>query len=108
MNYNDEPYEIKKSPLLIAGITYAYPCIFLYETLTFFAVVSHNPRAGLVTKLLYESTLRSLWMVRCVVPNSSTSSRVVTVPFFRINKYRAFTRFNILSVEGLKKPLLVI
>jgi hypothetical protein len=68
--------------------------------LTFFLVVVHFPRAGLVMSSLYSRTFKSLCAVRLVMPNSSTTFSVVTIPLSRIYKYTSLMRVSIRPVAG--------
>ncbi|ABO68081.1 hypothetical protein GTNG_2736 [Geobacillus thermodenitrificans NG80-2] len=71
-------------------------------------VVVHLPLLGLRTRSLYISTFKSRWIVRGVVPNSSTSSWVVTVPFSLMYIYTDLIRVSIRCVEGFKRPLPIL
>ena len=78
------------------------------EMRTFLFVVVHLPLLGLRTRSLYISTFKSRWIVRGVVPNSSTSSWVVTVPFSLMYIYTDLMRVSIRCVEGFKRPLPIL
>ncbi len=81
----------------------------VYEEMrTFLFVVVHLPLLGLRTRSLYISTFKSRWIVRGVVPNSSTSSWVVTVPFSLMYIYTDLMRVSIRCVEGFKRPLPIL
>ena len=77
-------YEMKKRDLNARSLEYTFTIQFAVLSERFDEV--HVPRLGLSTRLLYSSTFKSRCTVRDVMPNSSTSSEVVTDSLSLMNK----------------------
>lgn len=92
----------------ISHLAFALLAPVYEEMRTFLFVVVHLPLLGLRTRSLYSNTFKSRWIVRGVVPNSSTSSWVVTVPFSLMYIYTDLMRVSIRCVEGFKRPLPIL